>query len=142
MLQCNFGQITDECNFEELAFYINFVSIIIMTVASTADPNNVGIKQLPSSTLIAFLTVSQDKEKWDKKSDNFDSIPNTIRKIGNPIFLDIQQGLQKYLQNLVKVVGSFSTTLLVLAGHILSCLGVEIDVWDVTQVSPSLRLVP
>ena len=67
MLQCNFGQITDECNFEELAFYINFVSIIIMTVASTADPNNVGIKQLPSSTLIAFLTVSQDKESGTRR---------------------------------------------------------------------------
>ena len=90
MFQCNLVQIADGCNFEELAFYINIVSILLMTVASTADPNkNVCIVHLPCHTLVAFFTISQDKEKWDKKSDNFDSIPNTMRKIRYPIFLDI-----------------------------------------------------
>ena len=90
MFQCNIIQIADGCNFEELAFYINIVSILLMTVASTADPNkNVCIVHLPCHTLVAFFTISQDKEKWDKKSDNFDSIPNMMRKIRNPIFLGI-----------------------------------------------------
>ena len=89
MFQCSFGQSTDGCNFKELAFYINIVSILVTTVTFAADPNNVSIVHLLCCNLVAFETVSQDQEKWDQKSNNFDSIPNTLSKIRNPIFLEI-----------------------------------------------------